>query len=107
MKKDHLLDGLRQADDLLVFGFVKLLTELGNTSGIGSDVDLTGIERMALRAGINSEFRFSGTSFEGVSAGHAGNLGTIILRMDIFFHDYFLLTIRLCYVLKRIKQIKL
>ncbi len=92
---------------LLGFDFFKFLTELGNTAGISSDVDLASVERVALCTGIDSQFLFSGTSLEGVTTGHAGNLGTIIFRMDIFFHDFFLLTIRLKYVRKRIKQVKL
>ncbi len=62
---------------------------------------------MALGAGIDSQFLFGRTGFECVTTGHAGNFGAIIFRMDIFFHEIFPLTIRLGYVIERIKQVKL
>lgn len=47
---------------------------------------LASIERMALGAGIDTDFIKDRTGFEGVAAVDAGNLATMVIRMNAFFH---------------------
>lgn len=65
----------------------EFLSEFSNTASIGSDVDLASVERMALGASIDLDFRFSRTSFKGVSASQADDFSAIIFRMNVVFHD--------------------
>jgi hypothetical protein len=76
---------------LLVFFDVVTLVEFVDPSGCGDKLLLSGIERMAIRAGVNLDFFGSRTGFERISAGTAGDSYLIIFRVDILFHRCFLL----------------
>jgi hypothetical protein len=69
------------------FGFGKFLVELVDTA-IGLDgALLAGVERVAIRAGLDLDLFAKGrTRLEGRAAADAGDLGVMVLRVDILFH---------------------
>ena len=73
-------------DFLLLLDFRKLLVEFVDTSVGGHEALLTGVEGMAVAAGIDLDVAKSGTSFEGGSAGGAGDNAVVIGWMDFFLH---------------------
>ena len=46
---------------------------------------------MAIGTGVDPDFFHGRTGFKGVAAGYAGNLRTVIIRMDSVFHQLNLL----------------
>lgn len=70
----------------VVLGFRELLVEAIDTT-IGLDETLlAGIERVAIRAGINLDFFEGRSGFEGRAAGHAGHGAFVISGVDVFLH---------------------
>ena len=65
----------------------QLLVEAVNASVGGNEALLAGIEGMAVRAGVDLDFLQGATGFEGVAAGSADDLATMVFGMDAFFHS--------------------
>jgi len=63
--------------------------EAFNASGGIDQALLSGVERMAIRAHFDTDFRQGGTRFEGVAA-RASNQAAAVLGMDFSFHLPFL-----------------
>lgn len=68
------------------FGFGKFLVEFVDAAVRLDEALFAGVERMAIRAGINLDFFHGRTSFEGGSAADAGHGALVVLRMDSLFH---------------------
>lgn len=70
----------------VVLGFRELLVEAIDTTVGLNEALLTGVERVAIRAGINLDFFKGGSGFEGRAAGHAGHGAFVISGVDVFLH---------------------
>ena len=71
---------------LLRLGLGELLIEAIDAAVVGDEALLTGVERVAIRAGINLDFFKGGSGFEGRAAGHAGHGAFVISGVDVFLH---------------------
>ena len=74
---------------LVILRNAVLLIEALDTSLRGNASLLSGVERMALGAGLNVNFLLRGAGRENITA-VAGNLALVIGRMDSFSHFYHL-----------------
>ena len=70
----------------VVLGFGELLVEAIDASVGLDETLLTGVERMAIRAGIDFDFIKGRTGFEGRAASRASDFAVMVLRMDVFLH---------------------
>ena len=71
---------------LLSLGLGELLIEAIDTSVLGNETLLAGVEGVAIAAGVDLDFGKGGAGLEGGTAGGAGNGGLVVLWMDSVFH---------------------
>lgn len=70
----------------VVLGFRELLVEAIDTTVGLDETLLAGVERVAIRAGINLDFFEGRSGLEGRAAGHAGHGAFVISGVDVFLH---------------------
>lgn len=78
---------MKKAAKATLFFHSVLLHEPIDTAVVGGKALFAGIEGMAFRAGIDSDFFQNRTGFEGVATGDTRDFATVIVRMDAFFHN--------------------
>lgn len=71
---------------LLTLGLGELLVEAVDTSVLGNETLLAGVEGVAIAAGVDLDFGKGRTGLEGGTAGGAGHGGLVVLWMDSVFH---------------------
>ena len=72
--------------------FRKFLVEAIDAAVLGNEPLFAGVEGVAIRAGINLDFRKGGTGLEGASASGAGHGALVISGVNSFFHFQYLLS---------------
>ena len=73
-------------------GLGELLVEAIDAAVLSDEALLASVEGVAIAAGIDLDFLEGGTSFEGGSAGGAGDDALLVLGMDSVFHFSYLLS---------------
>ena len=68
------------------FGFLELLVEAIDAAIVEDDALIAGVERMAVRAGVDFDVAHGRASLEDGTAGGAGNGRVLVRRMDAFLH---------------------